>query len=116
MAKGTKRLAVGRYHVRGRNLRAGRKFSAIMTLKPARRFNRVPAGLRVKCPARIGSRVVRVLASSLNRTENGRRVRAMCKWSVPPGTRGKRLRASVTVAYRGGETRIKFVGKIRRAG
>ncbi|MGI9657893.1 MAG: hypothetical protein ACR2OD_03210, partial [Gaiellaceae bacterium] len=114
-AKGSKRLAVGRYNVRGRKLRAGRKFNAVMTLQPAARFKRVPAGLRVNCPARVGNQAVRVLRSRLTRVANGRRVQAACQWSVPPGTRGKRLRASVTVGYKGGETKIRFVGKIRKA-
>ena len=114
-AKGSKRLAVGRYNVRGRKLRAGRRFNAIMTLEPAARFRRVPAGLRVNCPARVGNRAVRVLSSKLTRVANGRRVQAACQWSVPPGTRGKRLRASVSVGYKGGETKIRFVGKIHKA-
>ena len=82
-AQGSKRLAVDRYHVRGRKLRAGRKFNAIMTLQPAARFRRVPASLRVTCSARIGSRDVRVLGSRLKRATNRRRVSAVCLWAVP---------------------------------
>ena len=43
------------------------------------------------------------------------RVSAVCLWAVPAGTSGKRFRASVTVGYKGGETKIRFVGKIRKA-
>ncbi len=114
-ARGNKRLAVRGWRVKGRRLRAGRTFSAQATFGMSTRPRRVPFGLQVACPARIGSSAVPLLSARLIRVANRGRVRATCRWSIPGGTRGKRLRASVSVGYTGGETRIRFVGKIRRA-
>lgn len=113
-AKGSKRLRVAGYRVRGRQIRAGRVFQATMTLRPTKRFVQVPASLRLRCPGRIGRSVVPVAGARLTRV-GPRKVTAVCRWSVPRGVRGKQLRASVRVIYRGGETRIRFVGRIRRA-
>jgi hypothetical protein len=114
-AKGTKRLAVARYHVRGRNLRAGRVFAAQATFSARSKSGRVPGRMRPRCPARIGSRAVPLVSAKLARIAKGKRVRATCRWAVPRGTRGKRLRVAVAVGYAGGETRIRFVGRIRKA-
>ena len=100
--RGSKRLAVDRYRVRGRKLRAGRKFAARLTLRPSARYKRIPAGLRIACPARIGSQSVNVLRSRLMGASSRARVSAVCLWAVPAGTSGKRFRASVTVGYKGG--------------
>ncbi len=113
-SKGSKRLKVAGFRVRGRHLRADGVFRAIMTVRPSKPTGRVPAKIRLRCRARIGNSAVPIVSARLRRL-SGRRVRAVCRWSIPPGVRGERLRASVSVGYRGGETTIRFVGRIRRA-
>ena len=88
-AKGSKRLTVDRYRLKGRSLRAGRKFDAQVTFAARARSGRLPAGLRVRCPARIGSSIVPLASAKLTRTARGRRVRAVCRWAVPKGTDGQ---------------------------
>ncbi len=114
-AKGTKRLVVVAYRVRGRHLRADQRFEASLALRPGPGMKRIPKRVRLRCPARIGSKAVPVAPAQLRRVGKKRRLSAVCRWSIPAGVRGKKLRASVRVIYAGGETKIRFVGKIRRA-
>ena len=114
-AKGTKRLAIVAYRVRGRHLRADQRFEASLALRPGPGMKRIPKRVRLRCPARIGSKAVPAARAQLRRVGKKQRLGAVCRWSILAGARGKKLRASVWVIYAGGETKIRFVGKIRRA-
>ena len=98
-------MVVTRFKVGGRRALAGNRFPASVGARRLRGSGNV-AGLRVRCPARIEGRALRVLRAELNRS--GRKTSARCEWRIPKWATGKKLRGIVAIAYKGGSARIEF--------
>ncbi|MGI9657898.1 MAG: hypothetical protein ACR2OD_03235, partial [Gaiellaceae bacterium] len=113
-AVASSRLVVRGYQVRGKKIRAGKRFRARMVV---RRKAGAPGARRlaVRCPAVLaGERSVNVVRSKLRRLGNGR-IKATCVWKVPQGTAGSKLEAAVVVGTGRDSARIAFAARVRQA-
>ena len=85
---------------------AGRTFAAAIEVSRADTGARVRAG-RVLCAAKVGRATLRVRAAGF------RKGLARCKWRIPASARGKLLRGSVGLSYRGLRIDRPFAQRVR---